>query len=151
MKFAFVIATFVLFIKVIISKKLKSKSTTKYSQDILDQGEKLESQNGHYYAIMQSDGNFVIYSTPPNNGKNNNNPVWWTGTHGQGVGPYKISMQNDGNCVLYDSKQKPLWHTSTYNKAVDPPYSIIMQDDGNMVIYNSRGKHLWNSSSYMKK
>jgi hypothetical protein len=35
--------------------------------------------------------------------------VWSTGTSNKGVKPYKLVMQNDGNLVLYDSKDIPWW------------------------------------------
>jgi hypothetical protein len=54
-------------------------------------------------AILQSDGNFVIYSS-------SNTVLWATSTAGDpGV---RLVVQNDGNVVLYDGSQ-PLWASGT--------------------------------------
>jgi hypothetical protein len=57
-------------------------------------------------AIMQTDGNFVVYD-------NNNHPLFATNTSGH-QGAFMI-MQDDGNLVVYTGDgQSPLWasHTS---------------------------------------
>jgi hypothetical protein len=57
------------------------------------------------YAIMQSDGNFVVY-TPQGT------PIFATGTSGN-PGAY-LSLQNDGNLVIYNpSGQQALWASNT--------------------------------------
>ena len=56
--------------------------------------------------ILQDDGNLVVYDA-------NKNPIWATGTNGQGEGPYKLKVQEDGNVVLYDKDKNPLWATNT--------------------------------------
>src|SRR5262249_33547664 len=59
-------------------------------------------------AVMQGDGNFVLYrgfkADPAN-------AVWATNTAGH-AGAYLV-IQNDGNLVLYDAKGKPLWASDT--------------------------------------
>jgi hypothetical protein len=54
---------------------------------------------------MKANGNFVIYATydwRPFNIK------WSSNTNGQGVGPYKVVMQDVGNLVIYEV-HKILW------------------------------------------
>lgn len=57
------------------------------------------------YAIMQADGNFVIYT-------NYNKPLWASGTAGNG-GAFLV-VQNDGNMALYQGTNA-VWATGTYN------------------------------------
>ena len=54
-------------------------------------------------AVLQADGNFVIYST--------SNAVLWASNTGSYPGS-TLAVQNDGNVVLYDSG-RPLWATKT--------------------------------------
>ncbi len=55
-------------------------------------------------AVMQSDGNFVIYDQW-------GSAIWHTNTGGN-PGAYLI-VQNDGNVVIYSSQGWPLWATNT--------------------------------------
>jgi hypothetical protein len=55
-------------------------------------------------AIMQGDGNFVIYDT-------SGSPLWSSGTAGNN-GAYLV-VQNDGNTVIYSSGASALWSTGT--------------------------------------
>jgi hypothetical protein len=56
-------------------------------------------------AIMQGDGNFVIYDS-------NHNPLWATGTNGN-PGAY-LAIQNDGNLVIYaPDNVTVLWTSNT--------------------------------------
>ena len=80
----------------------------------LDAGDCLVSSNGLYFAVMQANGNFVLYHTTdavyatPDTARpylalySGNDP-----TH-----PYFVTMQTDGNFVLYyrDTHNPPLGH-----------------------------------------
>ncbi len=57
-------------------------------------------------AIMQHDGNFVIYDS-------SNTSLWHTGTHGKGKAPYRLVLQKDGNLVIYDGNNKGIWSSNT--------------------------------------
>jgi hypothetical protein len=50
----------------------------------------------------------------------------------------KVVTQNDGNLVIYDSKNNVVWATGTQGKGT-PPYTTVMQSDGNYVLYDSSG------------
>ena len=41
-------------------------------------------------------------------------------------------MQDDGNFVLYDQNNEPVWATNT---AGNPGAHLAIQDDGNIVVY----------------
>ena len=57
------------------------------------------------YATMQGDGNFVIYKS--------NRPIWSSGTDNSARGAYRLTVQNDGDVVIYSPANKPLWATFT--------------------------------------
>jgi len=53
------------------------------------------------YAVMQGDGNFVLYGS-------NNMAGWATNTSGNYPGAF-IALQNDGNLVVYTAGGVPIW------------------------------------------
>ncbi len=108
----------------------------------LQQGEKLESDNGKYFAILQGDGNFVVYSSKNFNRRGKDFPIWSSRTNKKGVAPRRLVMQTDGNLVLYDKNNSPQWNSRTNGRGKGP-FKAIMQDDGNLVIYQANGKHTW--------
>ncbi|WP_375758788.1 hypothetical protein [Corallococcus exercitus] len=55
-------------------------------------------------AVMQGDGNFVIYTSAPR-------ALWHSRTHGYD-GAY-LSVQNDGNVVIRTSRGGAIWNTQT--------------------------------------
>ncbi|QWT18734.1 hypothetical protein KPL74_13395 [Bacillus sp. NP157] len=67
-------------------------------------GRALHSTNGRYHAILQADGNFVVY-------RNDGAVMWATWT--QGSGAVTANMQADGNFVLYAPGVRPVWSTAT--------------------------------------
>lgn len=106
----------------------------------------LESQNEAYFAVMQSDGNFVVYVSPHFVSAN---ALWASGTHGKGVGPFKLVMQSDNNLVVYDSKGTPTWASGTHNRGSQPA-KLIMQNDGNLVIYDGGNRAIWATNTWRK-
>jgi len=114
--------------------------------------------------IVQNDGNVVIYDT-------HNHPVWASNTvvpaepHaptqpgrlliGQGLVPGQslksangnltFVMQTDGNLVLYDWYNQPLWASHTNGKT--NVWYLVMQGDGNLVIYDCHNHPLWASGT----
>jgi hypothetical protein len=105
--------------------------------------------------VLQDDGNMVIYSA--------GNAVLWTsgsavpnyqsyvndGQYGGEMfafqqiksanGQYTLSMQPDGNLVLY-SPNRALWQAGT---SANPLSRLAVQPDGNMVVYDMNGRPLW--------
>jgi len=119
-------------------------------QDVnLYMGNSIKSQNGQYIFIYQTDGNVCLYNTSggdsiwasmalhtPGNlimqGDGNlvaydsgGIPRWSTGTSGQGVGPYKVTVQNDRNVVLTDSENTVLWNTQTTTTTTVPNQVMV--------------------------
>jgi len=111
-------------------------SRTGYSQDTLragqwlGAGQALVSQSGAYRAIMQDDGNFVVYGP---------SGATWSSQTG-GLGGTHITMQQDGNLVIYTPGGKAVWSSSTAPSGGD---ALIMQSDGNLVIYSAGALPLW--------
>ncbi|MEU9956047.1 protein kinase [Streptomyces sp. NPDC050982] len=51
----------------------------------------------------------------------------------------KLVMQRDGNLVITDDKDRPLWAAATSGTG----NTARFQDDGNLVVHNSAGKPVW--------
>ncbi|MES6669707.1 hypothetical protein U6Y00_12230, partial [Cutibacterium acnes] len=111
---------------------VQGKSTFTMQHDcnlVLYQGSKPVWASGTYgkgsgcYAILQNDGNFVVYN-------NGNHPVWATNTNGRGSGNYILIVQRDSNVVLYTG---PLWASGT-NRVGAPPVVIASPRNGTVGI-----------------
>ncbi|KAH7661116.1 alpha-D-mannose-specific plant lectins domain-containing protein [Dioscorea alata] len=100
---------------------------------ILYSGESLRSGQALSYSSytfnMQSDCNLVEYD----NGK----AIWASGTYGRGTN-CRVTMQSDGNLVIYDNNNKAVWASNT--NVGQGHYVLILQKDRNVVIY---GGALW--------
>jgi len=53
-------------------------------------------------------------------------------------------MQTDGNFVVYDLHDKPLWNSHTNGH---PGAYLAAQDDGNLVVYAPGGHPIWASGT----
>jgi len=84
---------------------------------------------GANYAIMQPDGNFVLYTSE-------NRPVWASDTYASGG--LVIILQNDANLVVYRADDAAVWASDTYIPNFNP----------NAVYFNVGGK-LSNTSKSM--
>jgi len=60
-------------------------------------------------------------------------------------GRFRLVHQGDGNVVLYDDQQQPLWHTATAGTATD---RLVFQDDGNLVLYADDGSARWHTGTH---
>ena len=155
MKLSLVILQTFLFINIISSFSLFSRSRKNLSmltmkQKELTVDEWLESQDKKFFAKMQSDGNFVVYSAKGANGRQQDHATWASNTNGKGSAPFRFAMQEDGNLVLYDSTGRPLWASNTDKKG-NGPYRTIMQNDGNLVLYDRDNKATWATGTNGKK
>jgi hypothetical protein len=59
-------------------------------------------------------------------------------------------MQDDGNLVLYDAKNVPIWASDTWHKG-KAPYHLTLQDDGNLVLYDAENKPTWATNTHGQK
>lgn len=51
-----------------------------------------------------------------------------------------LAFQTDGNAVVYSSAGRPLWNTGTHGRGGNV---LVMQADGNLVIYRPDGRPVW--------
>ncbi len=59
-------------------------------------------------------------------------------------GRFTLTLQSDGNLVLYKTGGKALWSSQTNG---DDGYAMWMQADGNLVVYDPYGAPLWASGT----
>ncbi|MGO9197536.1 MAG: peptidoglycan-binding protein [Acidimicrobiales bacterium] len=100
----------------------------------LEPGKSLLSQNGDYRLIMQRDGNLVLYkqNSPTWSSRTEGHPgaladlqrdgnfviylghkpLWETATYNGGGATNDLVVQDDGNVVIYNGQNKPLWWTN---------------------------------------
>lgn len=98
----------------------------------LGAGEYLQSPSGRYVAVLQGDGNFVVYG--------GGRPLWSSATAARpGQASSALAVQGDGNVVLYGPRGAR-WSTRTAGTGAG--HALVMQDDGNLVLYGPRGA-LW--------
>lgn len=108
--------------------------------------------------VLQDDAHLVTYHA-------NGQPLWWSGVivpnqlmyvrsdnlrpgqilwHNQFIrssdGRYGLTMQVDGNLVLYGPGHHAIWHTYTYGQ---PGARLEVQTDGNLVVYSRTNVPLW--------
>jgi hypothetical protein len=56
----------------------------------------------------------------------------------------RLVMQDDGNLVLYDRKGGSVWASGTNGH---PGAFLLVQDDGNVVVYHKNGGALWSTDT----
>lgn len=105
----------------------------------LNENDCLRSPSGTFYAVLQTDGNFVIYT-----GTNfvPSNSIWSTATANKGTSPRRLTMQSDANLVLYGKNNTYIWDAKCAGKGKGP-WSLEMQNDMNLVIYDSQRISIW--------
>lgn len=111
---------------------LPSNSFQLNAGQALSPGQYLDSPNGQYELVMQSDGNLVLYVV-------GQRPLWDTSTWGH-PGAYAV-MQSDGNLVVYGTGGA-LWASGTSG---NPGAGLDVQSDANVVVYSNYGRPLWDS------
>jgi|NOAtaT_6_FD_contig_111_537912_length_1593_multi_5_in_0_out_0_2 hypothetical protein len=117
-----------------------------HASQVLNQNEFIKAPGFEFYARVQTDGNFVLYTS---NSFESKHAIWSSNTYGKGTAPYQLRMQDDGNLVLYDAYQKPIWASDTWNKG-SKPHHLVQQDDGNLVLYDANRTPTWSSNTYGK-
>lgn len=84
----------------------------------------LESDNGQYRLYLQGDGNVVLRELATGNS------LWSTGTHGQDG--TRLSLQSDGDLVLYTATETPVWSTGTAGSGAT---ALTVGDNGTVTLY----------------
>jgi hypothetical protein len=115
----------------VAAKLLKTRLN---ADDVLKANGMIRSENGEYFAKMQTDGNFVVIK------KSSGEAVWANNASSSGRGMY-ITMQKDGNLVQYDTTFKSAqWSTSTAGN--DGAYAMVT-NDGKLLIKSKADAQLW--------
>lgn len=108
-------------------------------------------------AVMQSDGNFVLYKGL--------SPIWSTNTKGNN---FKAKVEDNGRFTIYENSiekwsSRPLGRTDTIYSGEEIPlgtelisprgcFKMVLQDDGNLVVYYNKpnGGVLWTTNTQNK-
>ncbi|UJR19098.1 hypothetical protein I4U23_022229 [Adineta vaga] len=77
----------------VFGARIASSQSTLGNNATLAMDHSLKSSNDTYHAIMQEDGNLVVYDQ-------HETPTWASDTNGKGANPYRLVMQDDGNLVV---------------------------------------------------
>jgi hypothetical protein len=91
-----------------------------------------------FKAIMQNDGNFVIY--------HHSKAIWQTKTNNNPGA--KAQFRANGNFVVLGANNSALFSTNTPHMNGK---KLVMQGDGNLVIYNFSGRAIWASGSVVEE
>ncbi|MFC6986729.1 hypothetical protein [Streptomyces cirratus] len=116
------------------------------------------------YALMQDDGNFVIYKK--DGGPQTGGGIWNTATYGNRANDYiRASIRDDGEFSVSGRSEDWYWSTNTNQRHVrvcstDMSWDrgfwaesagvwLVLQQDNNLVMYRkSDGKAIWGSGTY---
>lgn len=105
----------------------------------------LQAANGKHFFYMQENGQLGIWTHDPS-ARN----IWSTPTKGTNC---TLKMQGDGNLVIYDGNDKPLWSSEThqnwdskYNDKKYKPVKVVLENDGKLVLYSETGFRVWDNS-----
>jgi hypothetical protein len=90
----------------------------------LGPGQRITSPDRKSTAVMQGDGNFVVYGA--------GSALWSSGTAGRAPGG-RLVMQGDGNVVLYRKDGVAVWSSRTNGAGANGRLTI--QNDQNLVLY----------------
>jgi hypothetical protein len=102
--------------------------------DSLSVGETLASEDGKYAAVMQGDGNFVVYR---NDGSGR--AVWSTRTTGRGA--VRATLQHNGDFTLTNAAGGLVWRAKTNG----PNRVAAVSEHGRFMVFEI--KHWWESKT----
>jgi len=119
------------------------KAASLYQGKKLTAGQSINANDGQcgLQAVMQGDGNFVLYGA-------DGHAFWSTNTEGQG-GTW-ITMQTDGNLVIYTASNAPVWSTNTGGRS-DGPFDLVLQGNHDLAIYNKANQVVWHANTLVPK
>jgi hypothetical protein len=109
------------------------------SAALLKVGEYLVSPGKTAFAILQGDGNFVVYrgSSP----SDNKGVIWNTATFGRGTaGPslfYEVGIGQEGTLGVYANRAQ-IWSSNSGGKP-GGNYFVFLDDDGTLGVYSGLG------------
>ena len=113
------------------SKQIKDQSFSSnklvIGQNLLE-NDRLVSQNGKFILLMQNDGDLGLYKI------RNKRLIrkWISNTKNKGFPPFRLSLLENGNIVLFDKYKRRIW-TLRNNKKSNGFCEFRLQNDGNLV------------------
>jgi hypothetical protein len=100
----------------------------------LSDGQSLKSTDGRFTLLFKANGNArLIYKE---------RTLWSSDTEGRAAS--RMSFQNDGNLVIYQSNGAAIWASNTNNRNGK---SLRLTNDGSLAIYTTDGNIIWSSGS----
>jgi len=96
----------------------------------------LQSTNGNYRFVFQSDGNLVLRR------QSDAVALWASNTNGKGG--TRLTMQSDGNLVLYTSSNAAIWSSKTTGTGANRG---IMRDDGVFALLDASNAVDWSAGT----
>ncbi|ROP57868.1 MULTISPECIES: hypothetical protein [unclassified Rathayibacter] len=103
-----------------------------YAPNTLASDGLLRSDDGRYRAVMQGDGNFVVYGPT--------GAVWQTGTSGV---ESSFEFSKDGTAQVVAGSGAVTWTATPAGGTA--PFRLVMQSDGNLVEYDAHHHAVWSS------
>lgn len=103
--------------------------------ETLAPGQELVSANGFYRAVMQADGNFVVYA--------GSRSMWSSGTASSTNAGSELLFRTNNVLVIRRPSGVVIWTVNSSAQAAD---YLVMQDDGNLVLYGPSGA-IWASNT----
>lgn len=104
---------------------------------------------GMGYSAYLGEGTFGVYMGYSDSDFVPSRSIWMTPIAYKGRGPWRITMQTDGDLVLYDYDNYVIWRTGTAGKGKNN--RVTMQADGNLVMYDERGTAIWDSKGFTRR
>jgi predicted phosphodiesterase len=96
----------------------------------------LDSGNGSYRFNFQSDGNLVLRR------RSDSVALWASNTNG--LGGTRLTMQSNGDLVLYTNSNSAVWSTRTSGAGGN---RAVMQGDANFAILSSSNAVVWSTNT----
>lgn len=99
-------------------------------------GQRLDSANGSYRFVFQTDGNLVVRRV------SDSAALWASNTNGKGG--TRLTMQSDGNLVLYTSANAAVWSSQS---AGSGGTRATIENSGNFAVFNASGGRVWSTNT----
>jgi surface antigen len=109
----------------------------------LQSGWSLNSTNGVYRLLMQTDGKLALIANSSCGAScSGGTQTWASPTEGQFN--ETMQLQGDGNLIVFASSGVPVWSApGTFGHAT----RVVLQNDGNVVAYDAGGTPVWSSAT----
>jgi len=103
---------------------------------------KLNSDNGDYYLIVETDGNLCLYGP---------SGVYWCAMSQNPIGGGLLVLQKDGSLVVKNKEDDTEWSSKTHpyfdakfaSGKGNKPKKLAIENDGTLALYNKKGKVVW--------